>query len=360
MKYDNIHFTCQVIDSYNKPFNLVQSCRSSGKTTDIFRKVYKAYKDNKHPSLVLRRQIVDITESYIDDIAKVINKFLDNPIHFFYHKGDMKAGITDIYLSMDDLKNKTDVFLRIIGLNAKKQRLKGGVLMDVKYLVFDEFMIDLRHNEKYLPDEISRFEELYTTYNREALTNIRCYFLGNAYSYYSPYHAYFKIDANKIKMGCVLTTSQCCFQLFKPSDELIELLKENPLFDVSDEYEQYALFGIPVNDNNIKLEPIQPQNFKLFNVFKINGVILGIFYNNGNYEKDFTFWVSPIKWSDDYKRIAFVFDLRDVSNASYIPTKSLLQTFIPIKKAMMQYKISYKDINASYTLEMIFSMLPSI
>lgn len=361
-EYDDIHFNTMLIDSYNKPFNLIQSCRSSGKTTDVFKKVYKALQKDFSPSLVLRRQIVDITESYIDDISKVINKFLDDEeqIQFYYHKSDMKAGIVDVYLSMEDLKNKKHVFLRIIGLNAKKQRLKGGVLMNIRFLIFDEFMIDLRHNEKYLPDEISRFEEIYTTYLREAPKGIRCYFLGNAYSYYSPYHAYFKIDANKIKMGCIITTSKCAFQLFKPSEALIEILKNNPLYDVSDKYEAYALYGVPVNDTNIKIESVQPSNFKLFCVFKIDDVILGVYYNNENYEKDFIFWVSQIKWDSSYKRIAYAFDLRDVMQSAYIPTKNILQTFAPIKRAMMQYNIAYKDINASYQLETIFSLLPSI
>ena len=232
--------------------------------------------------------------------------------------------------------------------------------MDVRYLIFDEFMIDLRNNEKYLPDELSRFEELYTTYNREAKTNIRCYFLGNAYSYYSPYHAYFKIDAKKIKMGCIIITNQACFQLFKPSDALIELLASNPLFDVNDEYEQYALYGIPVNDSKIKLDSLQPQNFKLFNVFKIAGTTLGIYYNNNNIDKNYMFWVSSIQWDDNYKRIAFVFDIKDVSSSAYLPTKSLINTFAPIKRAMMTYNIAYKDVNASYILEMIFSLLPTI
>lgn len=361
MQYDDIHFNCQVIDSYNKPFNLIQSCRSSGKTTDLARKIIKAYDKEGAPSLILRRQIVDITEQYIDDFRKVINKFRDedNQIEFYYHKGDMKAGICDIYTSMDDLKRKNNIFLRVIGLNAKKQRLKGGVLMNVRYILFDEFMIDMRKGEKYLPDEISRFEELYTTYLRES-TKLRCYFLGNAYSYFSPYHAYFKLNPNDIHLGCLIVNNRCCFNLFKPSDELIEILKNNPLFDISDEYEQYALYGVPINDTKIKIEPKLPQFFKLFCVFNINGSHLGIYYDCANSGLGFSLYCMNIKWSDTYKRIAYTFDLRDVSSSCYIPTQSIIKTFYPIKRAMMSYNIAYNNINSSYTLEMIFSMLPSV
>ena len=43
MQYDDIHFNCNIIDGYNKTFNFIQSARSTGKTTDLFRKAYKFF-----------------------------------------------------------------------------------------------------------------------------------------------------------------------------------------------------------------------------------------------------------------------------------------------------------------------------
>ena len=75
MKYDDIHFNCNIIDGYNKEFNFIQSARSTGKTTDIMRKSYKYRTKYQLATLILRRNIVDITELYLDDLCKVINTF---------------------------------------------------------------------------------------------------------------------------------------------------------------------------------------------------------------------------------------------------------------------------------------------
>lgn len=44
--------------------------------------------------------MADITEAYIQDAAKVLNKFLpeDQQIQFVFTKGDIKSGIVDVHL----------------------------------------------------------------------------------------------------------------------------------------------------------------------------------------------------------------------------------------------------------------------
>lgn len=360
--YDNIHFIPDKIDSHNKAINIVQSCRSSGKTTSILKKITKAFTEKGQPSLILRRRIADITASYIEDMEKVINKFRgeDKQIKFFYCKGDIKSGIVDIYTSLLDMKNHTNVFLRVIGLSAPIMRLKGGVLNNVRYIMYDEFMIDVRSGEKWLPDEIKRFRELYTTYLREASENIKVWLLGNSYSWYSPYHAWLKIKASDLSLGCLLVGSNYTFNLWKPSPELIELLKQNPMCDLDDKYEQYAIYGIPVNDQNINICNNLPRNFALFTVFRINDINLGIYVDNGNTDKniDFTIYVKSIDWNPEYKRKAMAFNLQDMTSATFIPTKTILNLLLPIKRAMMEGSIAYQDIGDSYNLEMLYSVLP--
>lgn len=360
--FDNIHYNTEKADSYDKDINIVQSCRSSGKTTKIEKKIDTAYFKYGAPSLVLRRQVVDITESYIDDYLKVVNKFKPEgkKLQFYYNKGSMKEGVVDIFLSEEERKNRKNPYIRIIGLSAKMQKLKGGVLTNCCYLLFDEFAIDVRNKEKYLPDEIMRFKELYTTYRREALNGrLKCWFLGNAYSLYSPYHNWLNIDVSKIEMGKIIVGSRYTYELFKPCPELIAQLKQNPLFDIDDRYEKYALYGIPINDEYIQLEPVMPRNFSLFSVFKIGDTLLGVYANNGNESKDFSLWCQELKeWKEDYRRKAMSFNISDMVNYTFIPSKQIVSMLYPIRRAMNNRDIYYKDIGASYILEMVYDCLP--
>ena len=90
MNKDKLHYSPRKLDSYNKPFNFITSEREAGKTTAIpATKIYKAWKHHNRPSIIIRRQIVDITTTYIDDLNDSINDFLSEKqkIQFVYKKG---------------------------------------------------------------------------------------------------------------------------------------------------------------------------------------------------------------------------------------------------------------------------------
>ena len=96
MKRDNLHFNWNSQLGYQKTWNFCISPREPGKTTSSFFQIYNAYKKWSRPSIVLRRRQADITTAYIDDIAKVLNKFIDVPIQLVYTKGDIKQGVVDV------------------------------------------------------------------------------------------------------------------------------------------------------------------------------------------------------------------------------------------------------------------------
>ena len=101
-KWDSLHINLDELESHKKPFNIVQSCRSSGKTTLLLKKIYKAYQKKKQPSIIIRRRINDLTESNIIDNMRVINKFAKMPIQFYYKTSDIKSGIVEVYLTEED------------------------------------------------------------------------------------------------------------------------------------------------------------------------------------------------------------------------------------------------------------------
>ena len=354
MQYDDIHFNCNIIDGYNKTFNFIQSARSTGKTTDLFRKAYKFFNKYNKPTIVLRRNIVDITEQYVDDLAKVINKLLENKIQFFYKSSNLYNGIVDIYLSASDLKNKTNPFLRIIALSKKMNTLKGGVLDNVALLIYDEYIIDIYNGEKYLPNEVLKFKEIYNTYQRES-SGLRCYFLGNIYSVFNPFHEWKNIPYNKIVDGIILQGDDWIYNKYKLHPKLKEELLKNPLYKDDKAYRDYALEGIPVNDLNKIIIPKLPQNFKMVYLFKTQNKWIAVYRTTIYQGLEFIYWAGEINWNPEYQRLSMCFDFASLGINSFIPDRDIILRLMPLKYAIMNRNIAYDNIATSYTLEYLSS-----
>ena len=355
-KFDNIHIDLSKLDGYNKRFVFVQSPRSTGKSTIMCKKIYKAFKEENRPSLIIRRQIVDISEQYINDMEGVINKFLpdDEKIKFYYKSTSIKEGIIDIYINENDMKLHKNVFLRFTALSIKMVRLKGGFLKNIKYMFYDEYIIDVYNGEKYLPNEVIKFKELYNTYYRES-PDLKAYFMGNIYSIFNPFHDWIKLDYNKIFDGCILSGDNWIYNKYEPTQELIDLLMKNPLYQDDPDYTNYALYGIAVNDLNKIIVANQPQNFKLAYLFKTNNKYIGV-YRTGLYNQEsYLYWAASIKWNPDYQRQAMCFDFGQLGINTFIPDRDLLMRLRPLKYAMQHRNIAFDNIATSYALEYIYS-----
>lgn len=72
---DDLHFDGREIDGHNKPFNFVVCEREAGKSVFLWKKIYNAFRKYGFPSIVYRRQIVDITEQYVEDTITLLEKF---------------------------------------------------------------------------------------------------------------------------------------------------------------------------------------------------------------------------------------------------------------------------------------------
>lgn len=355
---DKKHFDISVIDGYNKTFNFIQSFRSSGKTTSMLRKIYKKFLNEGQPSVIIRRNIVDISEQYIDDTEKVINKFLaDNEkVKFYYKAAQLKEGVVDIYINEYDFKNHQNPFIRIVALSIKLMRLKSGILNNVAFFMYDEYIIDIYNGEKYLPNEVIKFKELYNTYIRES-SNIRCFFLGNIYSIYNPFHDWLKLPYEKVADGCYLTGDNYLYNKYKGNPELIEELKNNPLYKDDPDYTNYALYGIAVNDLNKIIVPKEPQNFKLVYLFKTDSRYIGIFRTQIYNQENYLYWAATLEWNQDYQRLAMCFDFASLGQNAFIPDRDLLMRVRPLKYAMQHRQIAFDNIGTSYALEYIYSFI---
>lgn len=351
VNWDNLHYDGNNLDSLDKPFNFIISERELGKTTWFWvKKAYRAFVTKGRTTLVIRRRIADITDSYIDDIAEVINKFQEEKVEFKYKHGTVSSGIVDIYIN--DKR-----FIRVVGLSMPKNRIKSLILRDLKYIVYDEFIADTRGGEKYLDDEAFRFKEIYNTFQRES-PDLKAYFLGNPYSMYNPYFVWIGVNTQELKPGVIVKGTQWAVECGVLSDELRQvILERNPLYKFDDGYKKYAFFGQAINDSNIQLLDKCPENFKLRHVIRINNKYLYVYSaisDTGYCDWNCTMWACVRDTYDGKNRTVFCFDFKELVAGTILMSKDDKKRFEYFRLCERFRRIKFETIEASYLTEEIY------
>lgn len=344
---DKIHYSYREIDGYNKAFNFIFGVREVGKTTMMWvPKIYLKWKENKKPWIYLVRKSVEICEALITSIADTnLNKYTDDGVILTYTKGSFKDGITDVFIN-------GELFFRIVSLNIDLRRIKLAVLKNIGGILIDEYIIDPRTKEKYLPNEAFKIKEAYTTWRRESDGLLKMYFLGNPYSLFNPMFLEWNVDVNKLKLGEFYVGSNFVIHWCKLSPELYEKLKqENPLYEEGSEYELYALRGYVKNDRNIPLTS-QPQNFSLKFIFKVEDYYLGIYHNNEPLSV-FQYWCSKLDSISKYRAV-YCIDFADMVSRTQILTNDDRIKMARFKYAIQMNRVKFQSINDYYILMEVY------
>ena len=362
---DNIHMTWRTIDGFNKSINCYISPREPGKTdTTWWEKIFSNWSEDGRPWAYLVRQVVEITEAMIQDIENIINKWSLEPVTLEYTKGAFKDGIVDV-------KIKGKLFIRIIALSIALRRIKLAKIMNIAGIFMDEYIIDPRSQEKYLPNEYFKIKELYTTYRREYQGKgmLKMYFCGNPYSLFNPLFVGLGVDVSKLRKDEYKNVNgkwRLYHHIYVGDEFAIEwgvlhpqlkewLLEKNPFYRFDEDYNQYALEGMAVNDRNIKLGKL-PINFFLSFVLKINGKFIGIFQNNylDNLEDRFF-----CKFLDEVsaRRSVYCFEFEEMIERSILVSMDEKMKLQRYKEAMRKRLVSFEDINVYYYMEEVYKNL---
>ena len=353
---DTIHWSCRKMDSYNKPFNLVVSAREPGKSTVLNGKLVKKFIHKHKRFLILRRRPVDITEGYINSICTTINKFL--PVHkrimFYFKKGDCSTGQVDLYLKEDMEPNS--LIGRVQALNIPSARAKSNLIPDVATILYDEFISN--NTNDYLKDEILKFKEIYSTYYRENDTMLKCYFSGNPYSLFNPFFSYLGIDILKVKPGCFLVGKNYVLEFPVITEELREyILSRNPIYEFDDEYKEYALNGLAINDTKYKIEP-RPHNWKLKWIFRVSGYYVLYWRNNNNMNMiTDKYWVEATKVEPTTNKTIYSVDFDNLIQNTNLVNMDIKVCTMALKEAISRRLISFGDINAAVLTESIYKVI---
>ena len=371
MKRDKLHFSWAPTLSYGKTWNFAIGERESGKSVDSWFMLFHAFIYEGRPSLVLRRRIADITEVYLKDTEKVLNKFLpeDRQIQLVFRKGQIKDGVIDVHLGKAGESyswqgvDKLPVFFRAIGLSTPMSRIKSNVLANVKWIFFDEFICNLRMGERYLGDERFLIQEIYTTYNRETSKPIRIIMAGNPYSVYNPIFSSLSVDSTRLTPGSFIVGDDYAIDCFQTPPELkAQILERNPMYQFDDAYKRYAFGGEAVNDQNIKLRKREPRGYTLKYVFKAGSKFLAIHRRKSPEFGEDRFWIC-VHSGDWYKRISahrtiWCFNFADLmANARIYNGIEQMQQLRELKEAMNNREVSFNCVDAEYLMEDIYTLL---
>lgn len=355
-KFDDIHYSFREIDGYNKAINFVASPRELGKTTTFwFKKAYCNWKKDKKPWLYLVRQANEITEELIESISVPINKFADEEVNFQFSRSSLESGMIDV-------KINGELFFRILALSCKIRRIKLSLIKNIAGVFMDEYIIDPRNHEKYIPNESGKIKEIYTTYRREADGVLKMYFTANLYSLYNPIWLWLGVDTNKIREAIsreesiILTGDNWLVQFKMLTPELRAwILENNPLYQFDEEYKKYALNGEPINDQNIKIGTC-PQNYHLKFVFRLDDRNIAIYQNNyfeDRTDRYFCDFIDEI----GARRTIYCFEFSQLINRGQVMSMDDRNKLNHFKIAMRKRQVVFSNVSCYYLVEEIYNNL---
>ena len=371
---DNIHLNLDKQIGYDKDDNWVITTRGMGKSTLAWAMVYNQLAKYDRCSIVVKNQVVDITDAFIDDIEANLNLFR-KPSQYgkLTHKGSPTKGIIDVYWQ-DPQWEEPRKLCRIIALSIKVSRYKSLVIPKPGIVMFDECLPNLRIGEKWLKQYTWRCNELYSTFSRYAwLTErrkLKQWHFGNPYSRYIPnLYDNYKVDTLKLMPGNFIVGDNYTINLATPSDELVKWLQEaNPtlLNEINTEWSQF-MKGEFINDKNYEIHKSQPDHYKLRWVFQFGGTYLGIFrrtipdeekipLTRDEYYADWNqpYWISILPdYSSKYKT-AMCFDLNDLCEGSIVALAADKKKLNLVKRMIASRMCTFQDVNAASITEQLF------
>lgn len=354
-KIDDMHFDsyAQKMMSYSKPKMLCLSPRELGKSTWWWLFAYKNAVEKGYTSIVFKYIQADLMDVTIDDIVGLLNKFLVEPVDIYY-KRTFKDGIVDVELV--GTEGEKIPFVRFVCINLPLRRLKSLFYPNLRWMCFDEYMLDTRTANETYPDQVVfKLNEIFKTFNRECDGKLRMWFLGNPYSRYAPVHNFVGVNSGKLEIGKYIVGEDYVASVIPLPQKLIDYITERDKnYKFAESYLMYSVFGHSVNDEQIRLKD-RVIGYILRYVFYVEGKKLLVFRNNNDVvDSNNIYWVCI---DNDYKsenRNIITFDYNSLVDGTILLGNEEKKYFRILKNAFRYRKIEFKDVESSYLFEQIF------
>ena len=222
----DIYYNLDKILSYNAFLNFIVGSRGIGKTYSTSKFVTKQFLKKNCQFVYIRRFKSELKEG-LDDFYDSLIKNDEFKKHKFSRKGNE--------LLIDD---------KVVGYGltlTQAQTIKGSNFPNVKYIIFDEFLIEEDGHHFYLKNEVKMFLSMIESIARTRDVIVFC--LGNSTSIYNPYFLFFNIeqpynsDIKLFKNGLILiqVIENIKYREFKKQTRFGQLTSGT-------DYEQFALY----------------------------------------------------------------------------------------------------------------------
>ena len=183
-----IWYAVGILLSFNKLLNFIVGNRGGGKTIEMMRLATSCFIKHNRTTIWLRRWDVELDATFFDKFFSDPAFYNQFPDYEFKAKKSKYGGTGYIR------KKGTEHWIPYIQFMCLSTALKHKSIpfTSVRYIIFDEFIIDQKSNMRYIKNEVIVFFEFLQSVMR-LRDDVRCLFVGNSISMINPYFLYYNI-----------------------------------------------------------------------------------------------------------------------------------------------------------------------
>lgn len=263
---ENAYYKFDDIEKKDCLFNFILGPRGCGKTISAKKRMVERGLEGNRFVYVRRKQV----ENQGDALDEFFGKMQSCGI---YPELDLKVEKNKVYCA--------DELIGYVVSLSTSHNIRSKDYLNVTDIYFEEFVIRREPKFDYLPDEPTKFLEMYNTIARES--EVKVWFLGNLIHYYNPYFLYFNLippkeGIKKWKDYCIEVWKNQVFVESKFNTRFGRLIQGTP-------YANYAIENESFDDAEVFIAK-RPQSSKLFISFTCENERYGVYksqYKNRYY-----------------------------------------------------------------------------
>lgn len=232
---------------FQRCFNFINAERSIGKT-------YTTQKYVIEKSIKNFTEFVYLVRTQDEKKRGILQSAFEKVTLKEFPKHEFSYNNEEMYLIVRDEENEIQekIVLGYCLALSEAVKIKKRSFPKVKYLIFDEYMLENKQGGQYVNGwkEPDLFLSIYHTIDREE-DRVICFLLGNNTSFFNPYHLHPAFNIPNIEKGKIWTSENVLFQWAISSKELREQKIKCKFLRMLDNttYGKYAKDGNYVDDN---------------------------------------------------------------------------------------------------------------
>ena len=300
--------------SHNAFINFVMSPRGNGKSYSAKKLIIKNYLKNGSQAVYTRRTKVEIDEvkdTYWNDIREE------------YPDLDFKIEGYIGYINGDEV-------VHFIPLSTSTNK-KSASYPEVKWIIFDEYIITKTTYNRYLKNEMTLLLDLIETVGRDR--NIRVLIMANSVSFVNPLFSFFDIVPKEGQRFSKYKDGLICVEQFT-SHVFMEEKKKTPFGRLIEgtNYSKYAIENEVLEDTNDFIKEREGAKYKFLACFKYEDFKIGVWENLENNE---LFCDERID-EDNINKFAMILEELEEGYLYYKGYRNVNLRIIKIKKSAIQ------------------------